>query len=105
MMLKSYLIGLGRHVMVLLSGEAYASEVIVDIGCVMPIPEHLSMSSLAAIPEAFITAYDALWIQAVAIWTSRSVFTLSGLVLVMLLVSFALRMDMKYMEQHEVQRK
>ena len=54
---------MGREVMVLLSGEAYASEVIVDIGCVMPVPTHLSMIEAAAIPEAFITAYDALWIQ------------------------------------------
>ena len=53
----------GRDVMVLISGEAYATEVIVDIGCVMPIPKHLSMTEAAAIPEAFITAYDALWIQ------------------------------------------
>lgn len=54
---------IGNKVMVLLPGEAYASEVIVDIGCVLPIPDHLSMSEAAAIPEAFITAYDALWVQ------------------------------------------
>ena len=55
---------LGRNVMVLLAGEAYGNEVVVDLGCVMFIPEHLTFTEAAAIPEAFITAYDALWIQA-----------------------------------------
>lgn len=54
---------IGRKVMVLLAGEAYANEVIVDIGSVIPVPEPLSMTEAAAVPEAFITAFDALWIQ------------------------------------------
>ena len=54
---------LGRNVMVLLAGEAYGSEAIVDLGCAMPIPEHLSFIQAAAIPETFITAFDALWMQ------------------------------------------
>ena len=56
---------LGRNVMLLLAGEAYANEVIVDLGCVLPIPEHLTFIQAAAIPEAFITAFDALWMQAI----------------------------------------
>lgn len=55
---------LGTRVMALTSGEAYASEVTVDVGCVIPIPTVCSFVDAAAIPEAFITAYDALWKQA-----------------------------------------
>ena len=55
---------LGKRVMALTAGEAYASEVIVDVGSVMRIPDSLSFVQAAAIPEAFITAYDALWRQA-----------------------------------------
>ena len=55
---------LGKRVMALTAGEAYASEVIVDVGSVMRIPDSLSFVQAAAIPEAFITAYDALWKQA-----------------------------------------
>jgi len=55
---------IGKRVMALTAGEAYASEVIVDVGSVMRIPESLSFIQAAAIPEAFITAYDALWKQA-----------------------------------------
>ncbi len=54
---------LGKRVMALLPGEGYASEVVVDIGCIMPIPSGVSTVHAAAIPEAFLTAYDALWCQ------------------------------------------
>ena len=54
---------IGQRVMALMPGEAYASEVIVDVGCVLSIPDHVSIVEAAAIPEVFITAYDALWLQ------------------------------------------
>ena len=54
---------MGQRVMALMAGEGYASEVIVDVGCVLTVPEHISAVEAAAIPEVFITAYDALWLQ------------------------------------------
>ena len=54
---------LNRRVMALLSGEAYAEEVVVHIDSILLIPESLSMNQAAAIPEAFLTAYDSLWVQ------------------------------------------
>lgn len=55
---------LGRDVMALVAGEAYAVEVVVDIGSLMPIPNGVSVIDAAGIPEAFLTAFDALWKQA-----------------------------------------
>lgn len=55
---------LGREVMALVAGEAYAAEVVVDIGHLMPIPQGVSVTDSAGIPEAFLTAFDALWRQA-----------------------------------------
>jgi len=55
---------LGREVMALVAGEAYAAEVVVDIGHLMPRPQSVSVIDSAGIPEAFLTAFDALWRQA-----------------------------------------
>ena len=57
---------LGDRVMALLPGGGYASEVVVDAGSVMPIPERLSEVEAAAIPEVMLTVY-------------RNVFQLGGL--------------------------
>jgi len=51
----------GDKVMALLSGGGYAEQVCVDVGSVMPMPANLSYVQAAAIPEAFITAYQALF--------------------------------------------
>jgi len=52
---------LGDKVMALLAGGGYAEQVCVDASCVMPMPNNLSFIEAAAIPEAFITAYQALF--------------------------------------------
>lgn len=51
----------GESVMALLSGGGYAQQVCVDAGCVIKMPPNLSFIEGAAIPEAFITAYQALF--------------------------------------------
>lgn len=51
----------GARVMALLSGGGYAERAVVPAGCAMPIPEHLSFTQAAAIPEAFLTAHEALF--------------------------------------------
>ncbi len=51
----------GDRVMALLSGGGYAQYVTVDVGSVMPVPKRLDLPQSAAIPEAFITAYQALF--------------------------------------------
>ena len=50
----------GDRVMGLVGGGAMAEMVVVHEGEVLPIPDHLSYTDAAAIPEAFLTAYDAL---------------------------------------------
>ncbi len=52
---------LGDPVMALLAGGGYAEEVVVHEACAMPKPEYLSFSEATAIPEAFLTAYQALF--------------------------------------------
>lgn len=53
-------LGEGDRVMGLLSGGGYAERVVVSRRLVTRIPDVLSFEEAAAIPEAFITAHDAL---------------------------------------------
>src|SRR5262249_36353163 len=54
----------GLRVFGLTGGGAHAEYVIAQERTVAEIPQRLSWSEAAAIPEAFITAQDALWKQA-----------------------------------------
>ncbi|HZQ90235.1 MAG TPA: NAD(P)H-quinone oxidoreductase [Terriglobales bacterium] len=54
----------GDRVMGLVGGGAYAEFVVAHEGVVAAVPDSLSWTEAAAIPEAFITAHDALWSQA-----------------------------------------
>jgi putative PIG3 family NAD(P)H quinone oxidoreductase len=51
----------GDRVMGLLSGGGYAELVAVPAGQLMPIPEGMSYTDAAAIPEVFLTAHDNLF--------------------------------------------
>jgi NADPH2:quinone reductase len=51
---------LGDRVMGLVGGGAHAEYVVVHEDEILPIPENLSFAEAAAIPEAFLTAFDAL---------------------------------------------
>jgi putative PIG3 family NAD(P)H quinone oxidoreductase len=53
----------GDRVMGLLPGEGHAEFVAAPASTLMKIPENLSFEEAAAIPEAFLTAYDALSLQ------------------------------------------
>lgn len=54
---------IGDNVCSLLNGGGYAQLVAVDAGMLFRLPENLSFTKAAAIPEAFITAFQALhWI-------------------------------------------
>jgi putative PIG3 family NAD(P)H quinone oxidoreductase len=55
---------LGQRVMGLVGGGAHAEYVVVHERTLCEIPANLSWEQAAAIPEAFITAHDALWVQA-----------------------------------------
>jgi NADPH:quinone reductase-like Zn-dependent oxidoreductase len=57
---------IGDRVMGLVGGGAYAEYVAVHERTIMRIPARLDFKQAAAIPEAFITAHDALWVQAAA---------------------------------------
>ncbi|CAF4540833.1 unnamed protein product [Rotaria sp. Silwood1] len=50
----------GDKVMVLVAGGGYAEYVAVHMGCVMKIPEGISMIDAAGIPETFLTAFQGL---------------------------------------------
>ena len=51
----------GTRAMALLAGGGYAERVAVDAQMLMPIPENLDFTRAAAIPEAFLTAQEALF--------------------------------------------
>lgn len=51
----------GDRVMGLLSGEGYAEKIVTHERLALAIPAHLSYEEAAAIPEVFLTAYDALF--------------------------------------------
>jgi putative PIG3 family NAD(P)H quinone oxidoreductase len=55
---------IGDRVMGLVGGGAYAEYVAVHERTVMRIPAQIDFKQAAAIPEAFMTAHDALWVQA-----------------------------------------
>ena len=54
----------GDRVMGILGGGGYAARVAVPAGQCLPVPPALSFAHAAAIPEAFLTAFDALVLQA-----------------------------------------
>lgn len=51
----------GERVMALLPGGGYAERVVISAGLVMAIPARLSFTEAAALPEAFLTASEALF--------------------------------------------
>lgn len=53
----------GDKVMGIVSGGAYAEELVVHERQAIAIPQSISLSDAAAIPEVFITAWDALVVQ------------------------------------------
>lgn len=54
----------GQRVFGLAGSAAHAEYIVSHQELVAEIPENLDWASAAAVPEAFITAHDALWIQA-----------------------------------------
>lgn len=51
----------GDRVMALLAGGGYAEQVAVNEQLLLPVPERLSFEQAAAVPEAFLTASEALF--------------------------------------------
>jgi putative PIG3 family NAD(P)H quinone oxidoreductase len=56
-------LSLGDEVMAIVGGGAYAEKVAVHERQLLPVPPALGVHDAAAIPEVFITAYDALVVQ------------------------------------------
>jgi putative PIG3 family NAD(P)H quinone oxidoreductase len=54
----------GDRVMGILGGGGYAERLAVPAGQCLPVPERLSWAEAAALPETFLTAFDALVLQA-----------------------------------------
>lgn len=54
----------GARVMGLIGGGGYAEYVTVPADHALPVPERLSLEQAAAVPEAYLTAHDALFTQA-----------------------------------------
>ena len=54
----------GQRVIGLVAGGAHADYLVAHERTLAPAPQNLTWPELAAIPEAFITAHDALWTQA-----------------------------------------
>jgi len=55
---------MGDRVMGIVGGGGMARRVVVNARELLPVPDDLSLTEAAAIPEAFLTAYDALILQA-----------------------------------------
>ena len=55
-------LGIGERVMVLLGGGGYAERVVVPEALAMRVPDALSFEQAAAVPEAFLTAREALFV-------------------------------------------
>lgn len=53
----------GDRVMGIVGGGAMATRVVTEGAELMPIPEELSLEEAAAVPEVFLTAYDAIVLQ------------------------------------------
>jgi NADPH:quinone reductase len=51
----------GARVMGIAGGGCYAEHVVVPDGFAVPVPAGLPFTVAAAVPEAFVTAHDALW--------------------------------------------
>ncbi|HEY6726383.1 MAG TPA: zinc-binding dehydrogenase, partial [Polyangiaceae bacterium] len=54
----------GDRVMALLSGGGYAERVVIHERMAIPIPHSMSFAEAAAVPEAFLTAFEALFERA-----------------------------------------
>ena len=54
----------GQRVFGIVGGGAHAEFLLAHERALAEIPENLSWNEAAAVPEAFITVYDALWLQA-----------------------------------------
>ena len=54
----------GDRVCALLAGGGYAEQVVVPAGQVLPVPEGMSLTEAAAIPEVFATAYLNIYMEA-----------------------------------------
>jgi NADPH2:quinone reductase len=57
-------VAIGDRVMAIVSGGAYADEIVIHSRLVARIPDGIDFVQAAAIPEAFVTAYDAMVSQA-----------------------------------------
>ena len=57
-------LAVGQHVFGLVGGGSYAEAVVVPERALARMPERMSFEAAAAIPEAFVTAYDAMVTQA-----------------------------------------
>lgn len=55
---------LGDRVMGIVAGGSMATHLVVHERELLPVPAHLSLTEAAAIPEVYLTAYDALFLQA-----------------------------------------
>src|SRR5690606_14502705 len=53
----------GDRVMGIVGGGAYAEAVVVPAEQAMPVPDRLDLVEAAGVPEAFLTAWDALVLQ------------------------------------------
>lgn len=56
-------VAIGDRVFGLVAGGAYAGALVTDVGTITKLPAGMSFEDAAAIPEAFITAYDAMVLQ------------------------------------------
>ena len=54
----------GQRVMGLVAGGAYAEYLVAHERTIAEVPSELNWEQAASVPEAFMTAHDALWIQA-----------------------------------------
>ena len=62
--IDAYGFATGDRVFGLVGGGSYADYLVINVGCLAKVPDCLSFEEAASVPEAFITAYDAMVSQA-----------------------------------------
>jgi len=91
----------GDRVFGITAGEAQAEFLLIDSSLVAEIPDNLNFAEAAAVPEAFITAHDAVFAQARLKEGESLLIHAVGSGVGLAALQLAMRMALRLLERHE----